>query len=64
MMRISGRGQVTIPQPLRERYGLLPDTEVQFVPEESGLRLVVSPPPRRRSMPCMGASSSGAALMN
>ncbi|NJN45921.1 MAG: AbrB/MazE/SpoVT family DNA-binding domain-containing protein [Candidatus Competibacteraceae bacterium] len=42
-MRISERGQVTIPQLLRERYGLLPDTEVRFIPEESGVRLVVSP---------------------
>lgn len=42
-MRISEQGQVTIPQPLRERYGLLPDTEVQFIPEDDGLRLVVSP---------------------
>jgi bifunctional DNA-binding transcriptional regulator/antitoxin component of YhaV-PrlF toxin-antitoxin module len=41
-MRISERGQVTIPQELRERYGLLPNTEVRFVPEESGLKLVTS----------------------
>ena len=42
-MRISERGQVTIPQALRERYGLLPDTKVLFIPEETGLRLVASP---------------------
>jgi bifunctional DNA-binding transcriptional regulator/antitoxin component of YhaV-PrlF toxin-antitoxin module len=42
-MRISERGQVTIPQELRERYGLLPNTEIRFVPDETGLRLVVSP---------------------
>lgn len=45
-MRISERGQVTIPQELRERYGLLPNTEVRFVPDETGLRLVVSPTSR------------------
>ncbi|MBE2295404.1 MAG: AbrB/MazE/SpoVT family DNA-binding domain-containing protein [Phycisphaerales bacterium] len=45
-MRIGERGQVTIPQELRERYGLLPNTEIQFVPDETGLRLVVSPTSR------------------
>jgi bifunctional DNA-binding transcriptional regulator/antitoxin component of YhaV-PrlF toxin-antitoxin module len=45
-MRISERGQVTIPQELRKRYGLLPNTEIRFVPDETGLRLVVSPTSR------------------
>jgi bifunctional DNA-binding transcriptional regulator/antitoxin component of YhaV-PrlF toxin-antitoxin module len=39
-MRISERGQVTIPQELRERYGLLANTEVVFVPDEYGVRLI------------------------
>ena len=34
-MRISSRGRVTIPQDIRERYGFLPHTEVEFV-EEAG----------------------------
>lgn len=29
-MRITSKGQVTIPRELRERYGLMPETEVQF----------------------------------
>ncbi len=29
-MRITTKGQVTIPQAIRERLGLLPDTEVEF----------------------------------
>jgi AbrB family looped-hinge helix DNA binding protein len=29
-MRITSKGQVTIPQPTREELGLLPDTEVEF----------------------------------
>ena len=45
-MRISESGQVTIPQELRERYGLLPNTEIRFVPDETGLRLVASPTAR------------------
>lgn len=30
-MRITSKGQVTIPQDIRERSGLLPNTEVEFV---------------------------------
>jgi AbrB family looped-hinge helix DNA binding protein len=29
-MRITSKGQVTIPQAIREELGLLPDTEVEF----------------------------------
>lgn len=29
-MRITSKGQVTIPQEVRERLGLLPNTEVEF----------------------------------
>ena len=29
-MRITSKGQVTIPQEIREKAGLLPNTEVQF----------------------------------
>jgi AbrB family looped-hinge helix DNA binding protein len=32
-MRITTKGQVTIPQDIRERFGLLPHTEVEFVVE-------------------------------
>ena len=39
-MRITTKGQVTIPQELRERAGLLPNTEVEFVLEEDGVRIV------------------------
>ncbi len=39
-MRITSKGQVTIPQEIRERAGLLPDTEVEFVLEQNGVRIV------------------------
>lgn len=39
-MRITSKGQVTIPKDLRDRFGLLPDTEVEFLAEESGVRIV------------------------
>jgi AbrB family looped-hinge helix DNA binding protein len=29
-MRVTSKGQVTIPQEIREKTGLLPDTEVEF----------------------------------
>ncbi len=32
-MRITSKGQVTIPQDIRERFGFLPHTEVEFVVE-------------------------------
>lgn len=33
MMRITSKGQVTIPIEIRERFGFLPHTEVEFVIE-------------------------------
>ena len=38
-MKITSKGQVTIPQDLRERFGLLPNTEVEFVPTPDGREL-------------------------
>jgi len=35
-MKIGERGQVTIPKPLRERFGFTPATEVEFV-EKTGV---------------------------
>jgi len=39
-MKITSRGQVTIPQEVRNKLGLLPETEVEFVVEGSSVRLV------------------------
>ena len=40
-MRITSKGQVTIPVEIREKAGLLPNTEVEFVLERGGeVRLV------------------------
>ena len=38
-MRITSKGQVTIPVALREKYGLLPETEIEFV--EHGEQLLL-----------------------
>jgi AbrB family looped-hinge helix DNA binding protein len=39
-MRITTKGQVTIPQHLREKWGLLPNTEVAFIEDSDGVKLV------------------------
>jgi bifunctional DNA-binding transcriptional regulator/antitoxin component of YhaV-PrlF toxin-antitoxin module len=38
-MRITSKGQVTIPLEYRKRFGFLPETDVEFVPEGRSLRL-------------------------
>jgi len=44
-MRITSKGQVTIPIALREKAGLLPHTEVEFELDGKGVRIR---PARRR----------------
>jgi AbrB family looped-hinge helix DNA binding protein len=39
-MRITSKGQVTIPQPIREAAGFLPNTEVEFELDGSAVRIV------------------------
>jgi AbrB family looped-hinge helix DNA binding protein len=36
-MKISDRGQITIPKTLRDRFGFNINVEVEFVPTEEGL---------------------------
>lgn len=36
-MRITSKGQVTIPQELREKFGLFPSTEVEFKSSKIGI---------------------------
>lgn len=38
-MRITTKGQVTIPIEIREKLGLLPNTEVEFEIDREGVRL-------------------------
>ncbi len=38
-MRITQKGQITIPIALRKRYGLQPHIEVEFVADEEGVRI-------------------------
>jgi AbrB family looped-hinge helix DNA binding protein len=43
-MRITTKGQVTIPIEIREHLGLLPNTEVEFVVDGKGARVVKARP--------------------
>jgi len=38
-MRVTSKGQVTIPIEIRERLGLLPDSEVEFAVEGNAVRI-------------------------
>jgi AbrB family looped-hinge helix DNA binding protein len=38
-MRITSKGQITIPIEIRERLGLLPDSEVEFSVEGNAVRI-------------------------
>jgi AbrB family looped-hinge helix DNA binding protein len=55
-MRITSKGQVTIPQEIRDRFGFLPETEVEFRVERGVVRLIKGGSRRRRSR---GASAVG-----
>ncbi len=39
-MRVTTKGQVTIPQHIREKFGIVPATEVDFVEEDGRIYLV------------------------
>ena len=50
-MRITSKGQVAIPKRLREKLGLQPHTEIEFVEDADGVRLV-----RKEGTPGRGAA--------
>jgi len=43
-MRITSKGQVTIPVEIREQFGLLPDTEVEFVVDDGVVKIISAEP--------------------
>jgi AbrB family looped-hinge helix DNA binding protein len=47
-MRITSKGQVTIPQEIRERLGLLPETDVVFEVDGNAVRIRKAEVPRLR----------------
>ena len=49
-MKLTSKGQVTIPQALREQFGLQPDTEVTFEPAAEGVLIKPAAAGRRRRL--------------
>jgi looped-hinge helix DNA binding domain, AbrB family len=47
-MRITSKGQVTIPKEIRDSLGLLPGTEVEFIADDEEARVRKAPGGRRR----------------
>jgi AbrB family looped-hinge helix DNA binding protein len=47
MMRVTSKGQVTIPQAIREQLGIQPGTEVGFEVEGDAIRIVKTSPSTR-----------------
>ncbi len=39
-MRVTSKGQVTIPKPIRDHLGIKPGSEVEFVKDDGAVRLV------------------------
>jgi AbrB family looped-hinge helix DNA binding protein len=48
-MRVTSKGQVTIPLEIREKLGLLPNTEVEFEIDRNAVRVMKAAKPGVRS---------------
>lgn len=48
-MRVTEKGQVTIPKPIRDKLGIVPGSEVEFLERGEVVELVRSDPERRAS---------------
>jgi AbrB family looped-hinge helix DNA binding protein len=48
-VRITSKGQITIPIEIREQLGLLPNTEVEFSVDRGGVRMVKATRPGART---------------
>ncbi|MGV3548542.1 AbrB/MazE/SpoVT family DNA-binding domain-containing protein [Rhizobium sp.] len=47
-MRVTEKGQVTIPKEIRDQLGIVPGSEVDFVADATGARLIVLADHRNR----------------
>jgi AbrB family looped-hinge helix DNA binding protein len=54
-MRITSKGQVTIPQDIREKLGLLPETDVEFEIDGNAVRIRKASDSRRRGKAVVAA---------
>ena len=48
MSKVTSKGQVTIPKEMRDRFGLLPGTEIEFVEQDGGPQVRKLPGGRHR----------------
>jgi len=48
-MRVTTKGQVTIPQHIREKLGIVPATDIEFVEEKDRVYIVKSEEPGNRN---------------
>ena len=48
-MRVTSKGQVTIPQHIREKLGIFPATEIEFVEEKDRVYIVKKKGPANRN---------------
>jgi AbrB family looped-hinge helix DNA binding protein len=48
-MRVTTKGQVTIPQHIREKLGIVPATNIEFVEEKGRVYIVKKEVPENRS---------------
>lgn len=60
-MKLTSKGQVTIPQALRQRYGLAAQTEVTFEAAEGGVLIKPAAAPRLQRLKAALRRSRGSA---
>ena len=48
-MRVTTKGQVTIPQHIREKLGILPASEIEFIEEKDRVYIVKKEDPENRN---------------
>jgi len=48
-MRVTTKGQVTIPQHIREKLGIVPATDIEFVEDKDRVYIVKKEGPRNRN---------------
>ena len=58
-MRVTSKGQVTIPLEVRRALGIHPGSDVEFQIEENGARLVVDPDGAAREIARLRGAGSG-----
>ena len=63
-MKLTSKGQVTIPRTLRERFGLLPDTEVTFEAAKDGVLIKPAGRSRRQRLQAWIRRARGSATVN